>query len=111
MDETNDKAPNGGNGGVPQQQVDVDAPKDEKKFESTVLKVYSEKEKGKGLVRLRIVKWGKYKPVFEKREFWFDAEDSENPGKEKLGKAKGLKLEDIEIIEDNLDEIKNFLKG
>jgi hypothetical protein len=83
-----------------------DFPKEEKKIDCTVLKVFDEKKTGRGLARLRIVKWGKWPPVLEKREFWFDEDEQE-----KTGKAKGLKLEDIDIIFAHADEIKTLLKG
>ena len=88
--------------------IDLDEEKAEKKIESTVLKVFNEKKTGRGVTLLRIVKWGKWPPALEKREFWMDKE--EEPPKEKTGKAKGFKLEDVEIIAANIDEIRTLLK-
>ncbi|RPJ79082.1 MAG: hypothetical protein EHJ94_08550 [Deltaproteobacteria bacterium] len=82
--------------------------KEEKKIESTVLKVFNEKKTGRGISRLRIVKWGKWAPTLEKREFWFD--EKVDPPVEKTGKAKGFKLEDVDLIIANIDEIKTLLK-
>jgi hypothetical protein len=87
----------------------VSSSKEKPKITFEVLKVYNEIESRNGLQRLQIIKWGKYKPSLEKREYYDDG-NVENIGKEKIGKLKGFKLEDIEIIVNNLDEIKNFLK-
>jgi hypothetical protein len=69
-----------------------------------VLKVYSEK-KGRNTVRIQVVKWGKYPPVLEKREFWYDDQDAE-----KTGKAKGFNREDFQLLMDNAQEIQNLLQ-
>jgi len=83
--------------------------KEKPKITFEVLKVFNEIESRNGLQRLQIIKWGKYKPSLEKREYYDDG-NVDNIGKEKTGKLKGLKLEDIQIILDNLDEIKKLLK-
>jgi hypothetical protein len=88
----------------------IQGPAEEKpKITSEVLKVFNEVESRNGIQRLQIIKWGKYKPALEKREY-YDGGEVENIGKEKVGKVKGLKLEDIEIIEKNMEEIKRLLK-
>ncbi len=69
-----------------------------------VLKVFSEKQ-GRNTVRLQAVKWGKYPPVLEKREYWYDDSDQE-----KAGKAKGFNREDFQVIIDNAQEIQNLLQ-
>jgi len=76
----------------------------DKEIVCTVVKLYDEKETRNGKLRIQIVRWGKYKPVLEKREYWTDQE-----GVEKTGKAKGLNLDDIKIIKDNLIEITYLL--
>lgn len=79
------------------------AMKDEK-LECKILKVFDEKKTKRGPLRLQVVQWGKYPPVLEKREYWFDVNDEE-----KTGKSKGMKTEDVEIILKNAEEIKNLL--
>ena len=89
--------------------TEKDLPTEEsKKIESTVLKILSEKKTGRGTTRLRVVKWGKWPASVEKRDFWIDEEDDNT---EKMGKAKGLKLDDIEVIVTNVEEIRKLLKG
>ena len=69
-----------------------------------VLKVLSEKNTSRGTTRLRIVKYNNGSPQLEKREFWMDDEDQEKPGK-----AKGLTLEDFELLLESSEEIQRLL--
>jgi hypothetical protein len=81
----------------------------DEKFKCTVLKVFNEMETRRGKTRLQVIKWGNYKPSFEKREYWNDENDEKEPGKEKPGKLKGLSLEDLDLIEENIVEIRKLL--
>lgn len=54
---------------------------------------------------LRVVKWQRGSPMLEKRTFWDDN------GEHKLGKAGGLTLSDLEMIEENWDDVCLALKG
>lgn len=60
---------------------------------------------GDKIFDLRIVQWGKYSPVIEKREKYFDDE-----GVEKNGKLKGLNYEDFQKILERKDEIMKLLE-
>jgi hypothetical protein len=82
---------------------------DRKDIKMEVLKVLDEHESRNGVVKVQVVRWGKYKPVLEKREFWNDENDPDQPGKEKPGKAKGFTIEDLEKIEENMEELKKLL--
>jgi hypothetical protein len=75
-----------------------------KEITVTVLKVLSEKTTSRGTNRVRIVQYNNGAPQLEKREFWVDDSDEEKPGK-----AKGLTLDDFEILMENADEIKKLL--
>lgn len=75
-----------------------------KEINCAILKVYIEEEGRNGPVRTQIVKWGKYPPVLEKREYWKN--DLEE---EKTGKAKGFNAKDFQIILSNANEIKELL--
>ncbi len=46
-----------------------------------------------GTVKLQLVRWNNGRPTVEKRE-WYQDDD----GNEKCGKAKGLNLDDLEVI-------------
>lgn len=76
----------------------------EKKFLCDVLKVFDEKEGRGNIIRLQVVRWNKYSPVLEKREYY--VKDDE----EKTGKAKGFNFEDFEIIQKNSEEIQKLLE-
>ena len=82
----------------------------EKKIELNVLKTFDEAITRRGKTRIQVVRWGNYSPVLEKRDFWVDEKDEENPGREKPGKLKGLNIDDVELIEQNLEEIKSLLE-
>jgi len=78
-------------------------------FKCTVLKVLSSTEPdSKGnRIDLRIVKWGDNgKPVLEKRRMWRD-EDTEE---EKIRKTAGLNLEDLQVINKHMDEVRGLLE-
>ena len=69
-----------------------------------VLKVLDETKVRDNTIRLRVVTWNGKNPQLEKREFWYD-----DKGDEKMGKAKGLNLSDLNKIVDNFDEIKTLM--
>jgi hypothetical protein len=69
-----------------------------------VLKVFSEKKTSRGTNRIRVVQYNVAAPQLEKREFWTDDADEEKPGK-----AKGINLEDFELLMQNAEEIKGLL--
>lgn len=69
-----------------------------------VLKVLDEVEVRDNVVRLRVVTWNGKNPQIEKREFWYD-----DKGDEKMGKAKGFNLSDMNKIIENWEEIKGLL--
>lgn len=77
----------------------------EKKFTCEVLLLLDEKISRGNTIRLQIVRWNKYAPVLEKREF-FKSKD----GEEKTGKAKGFNHEDVQLIVDNLEKIQKLLE-
>jgi hypothetical protein len=83
----------------------------DKKIDMKVLKMFNEGTVRGNKCRLQVLQWNNRTPVLEKREFWIDDTDLQNPGQEKPGKLKGLTLADVEIIEKNLSEIKQLLKG
>jgi len=76
------------------------------KIEVNVLKVFNEKKTRNGSVRLHVIRWGNYSPQLEKREYYFDTENNEKPGK-----AKGLNHEDLQLIIDNAEEIQKLLES
>lgn len=81
---------------------------DKKDIRSNVLKVFEEKKARSGTTRLRAVDWiidGKHYPLLEKREFF------EKDGQEKIGKAKGMNLNDMLIVKDNFPEILTLLQA
>jgi hypothetical protein len=69
-----------------------------------VLKQFSEKKTSRGINRIRVVQYNAAAPQLEKREFWTDENDEEKPGK-----AKGILLEDFEMLMQNAEEIKGLL--
>ena len=69
----------------------------------------ADEERGKG-VHLRVVDWingDKHYPQLEKREFFKD----EQTGEWKMGKAKGLNLADLALIQKNWDAIIAAMNG
>jgi len=76
----------------------------EKKIEFEVLKVFDEKQ-GRNTTRIQVIRWGKYSPTLEKREYYKTADDEE-----RTGKAKGFNHEDFKILMDNAEEIHNLLE-
>lgn len=76
------------------------------KIESTILKVFDEKQTRNGHIRIQVIQWGKYSPQLEKREYYFDKD-----GNEKTGKAKGFNFEDMELIANNIEEIQKLLEN
>jgi hypothetical protein len=84
--------------------------KEKPKIISEVIKVFNEIESRNGFQRIQVIKWGKYKPKLEKREYYTDDENITDFGSEKVGKLKGFSFEDLELIEKNMDEIKKLLK-
>lgn len=76
-----------------------------KEIVCNVLKVINEVENNRGIIRLQVVQWNNFAPTLEKREYYYD-DNSE----EKAGKAKGLTLDDINLILDNADEIKELME-
>ena len=77
----------------------------EKKFTCEVLLALNEQISRGNMVRLQVVRWNKYAPVLEKREFY-----TSKDGEEKTGKAKGFNHEDLQLIVDNLDKIQKLLE-
>ena len=73
----------------------------EVKFER--VKLLSEKKIRGNTVRLQVVKWND-RPTLEKREYFIGDDNTE-----KNGKAKGLNLEDLELVLSQADEIKQLL--
>jgi hypothetical protein len=82
----------------------------DKKIDLKVLKMYHEGQSRGNKVRLQVVSWNNRTPVLEKREFWVDATDTGPNPVEKPGKMKGLNIDDLEVIEQNIEEIKKFLE-
>lgn len=79
--------------------------KEKKKITCDVLLLLDEQISRGNMVRLQVVRWNKYSPVLEKREYY-----SSNDGEEKTGKAKGFNHEDLQIITDNLEKIQKLLE-
>jgi len=77
----------------------------EKKFTCEVLLALNEQISRGNMVRLQVVRWNKYAPVLEKREYY-----NSKDGEEKTGKAKGFNHEDLQLIVDNLDKIQKLLE-
>ena len=75
-----------------------------KEITCDVLKVLNESEARGNKVRLQIVSWNKRSPQLEKREY-YQKEDEE----EKMGKAKGMNLDDLSIIWDKADDIEKIM--
>ena len=76
----------------------------DKKFICDVLLPLDEKIGRGNIIRLQVVRWNKYSPVLEKREYYKKDEE------EKTGKAKGFNFEDFQIIVDNIDKIQKLLE-
>ena len=80
-----------------------------KEITCDVVKVLSNQESGMGQNQLRIVRWivdGKDTgALLEKRNF-FTTKD----GDERMGKAKGMNMTDIQYILDNIEEIKSLMQ-
>ena len=77
----------------------------DKEITCNVLKVFKEQNTRRGKTRIHIIQWGKYAPVLEKREYWYDDEDQE-----KTGKLKGINSEDLKVILENTEEIEKLLE-
>lgn len=75
-----------------------------KDIKCDVLTVLNESESRRGITRLQIVSWNGRSPLLEKREFWTDSE-----GNEKMGKAKGLNLDDLDMIVEQFDAIEKMM--
>jgi len=69
-----------------------------------VKKILSEKKVKSSIYRLQIVQWNTNPPTLEKREYWVSGNI------EKTGKAKGLTLEDFNVIATNAVEVTTLLK-
>lgn len=76
-----------------------------KEITCEVLKVLNEADVRDNVVRLRVITWNGKNPQIEKREFWYD-----EAGNEKMGKAKGFNLKDINLILENIEEIKKLME-
>jgi hypothetical protein len=78
------------------------------KIECEVVKELQNTESGAGSNKIRIVKWivdGKDTgPQLEKRNFFLTKD-----GQEKMGKAKGFNLNDLNYIVENWNDIKPLL--
>lgn len=68
------------------------------------VKIYDEQEVKGNKIRIHIAIWGNGAPVLEKREFWIDDHDQE-----RAGRVKGLNARDMDLILENIDEIKKLL--
>ena len=78
----------------------------EKKFTCDVLLVLDEKIGRGAIIKLQVVRWNKYSPVLEKREYY----QKDDEKKLITGKAKGFNYEDFQIIVDNMDKIQKILE-
>lgn len=80
----------------------------EKSIECNVVKVLMSTESGGGVNQMRVVRWivnGKDTgALLEKRNF-FQTKD----GEEKMGKAKGFNLSDLNYLIQNWEEIKKLM--
>lgn len=77
---------------------------EKKKFTCDVLLALDEKIGRGNIIRLQVVRWNKYSPVLEKREYYVKDDD------EKTGKAKGFNHEDFELILENAEKIQRLLE-
>lgn len=77
----------------------------EKKFTCEVLLALDEQNSRGNIVKLQVVRWNKYSPVLEKREYY-----NSKDGEEKTGKAKGFNIEDFDIIIENSEKIQKLLE-
>lgn len=80
------------------------AEQEKKDIKCEILTVLNEAETRRGITRLQIVSWNDRSPMLEKREYWTDKE-----GNEKAGKAKGLNLDDLDMIVDQFDAIEKMM--
>lgn len=76
---------------------------EKKKFNCEILLPLDEKNIRGNKVKLQVVRWNKYSPVLEKREYW------DKDGEEITGKCKGFNNEDFDIITENLEKIQELL--
>lgn len=80
-----------------------------KNIQEDVLKIYDRGEGIRGATELRVVRWivdGKPTQIVIERRERFRKEHGEVPGK-----ASGLNLADLLLIEQHMDEIKAFMRG
>lgn len=54
---------------------------------------------------IRVVQWNNYEPVLEKRQTYM------KDGEKRNGKCKGFTKSDIELIEENINDIKQALEN
>ena len=69
-------------------------------FTEEVLKVINEDER----FAIRVVKWGKGKPMLVKQQVYENDE-----GSKRHGKVKGFNADDLEVLKENLAEIEKLL--